>query len=520
MHFHFNLSSRESGLAPAVATGLLLGLSFPSYPFIRLELLAWVALVPLLLASRRRMTWRRWFLAAYGAMVSFSLVSLWWISLATLPGGLLTVAANACFMTVPLLFFRFVSRRSGWRAALFSLPFSWVGWEWLYMRQELSFGWLVLGNSQALLTPMIQYADMTGVWGITFWLVFFNALVTDLLDRPRSPWLAGRILLLFLMVLLPLGYAWRVEAQGKVWQDEDAEVAVAIVQPNMDPYRKWQYATRWQLMEELVAMGDRAVQDGAPDLILWPETALPFHILDDSYTAYYTVLRDRVQRWESALLTGISDVGYEPVRQAYNASMLLQPGVEHPQVYRKMRLVPFAERVPYLEVFPWLERFSVSLVGIGSWGKGVEHTIMELQLPSGRQERFMNMICYESIFPGLVASFVREGAGFLTLVTNDGWYGKSYGPYQHAAIGRLRCIENRREMARCANTGISQVVDRYGRVRAVVPWWQKEVLSSVIGSGGPVTFYTRYPDLVPVVSLGVTLLTLLWGLSFRLPGKR
>lgn len=520
MRFHFNPSFRESEFASAFATGMLLGLSFPSYPSIRLELLAWIALVPLLLASRRQMSWRRWFLAVYGAMLCFSLISLWWISMATLPGGLLTVAANAGFMTVPLLLFRLVSRYSGWRMGLFSLPFAWVGWEWLYMRQELSFGWLVLGNSQALLTPMIQYADITGVWGITFWLVLFNVLVADLLKSWRSSRPIVRMVVLFFMVLLPLGYAWQVQSHEGAWQGEGQEVEVAIVQPNMDPYRKWHYATRWQLMEELVAMGDRAVQNGTPDLVLWPETALPFPILDDYYKTYYSFLRDRVRLWGSALLSGISDVEHEPVQQAYNASMLLQPEVDHPQVYRKMRLVPFAERVPYLEFFPWLERFSVSLVGIGSWGKGEEQTIMELQLASGRQERFMNMICYESIFPGLVAGFVRQGAGFLTLVTNDGWYGKSYGPYQHAAIGRLRCIENRREMARCANTGISQVVDRFGQVKATVPWWKEDVLLSTVESGGPVTLYTRYPDLVPQISLFMTVLTLLWGFSFRSPGKR
>ncbi len=117
--------------------------------------------------------------------------------------------------------------------------------------------------------------------------------------------------------------------------------------------------------------------------------------------------------------------------------MLLVPGNGAPQIYRKMRLVPFAERVPYVDYFPWLDNLTFSLAGIRGWGKGREASVMELSSSRHGKVVLANIICYESIFPGLVTEFVRKGARFLTLVTNDGWYGTSYGPYQHLAIGRI-----------------------------------------------------------------------------------
>jgi apolipoprotein N-acyltransferase len=167
-----------------------------------------------------------------------------------------------------------------------------------------------------------------------------------------------------------------------------------------------------------------------------------------------------------------------------------------PQIYRKMRLVPFAERVPYVDNFPWLGNLTFSLAGIRGWGKGKEASVMELSSSRSGKVVLANIICYESIFPSLVSEFVRKGARMLTLVTNDGWYGMSYGPCQHLAIGRMRCIENRRAMARCANTGITVVIDKFGRIMAEVP------LESSM------TFYTTHPDLLPRAASAISVLIL------------
>ena len=147
----------RSPYGASVLSGTLLGISFPTYPFIRLELLAWVALVPLLISLRSVEKPGEFFRRVYLAMLIFCLISLWWVSLATLPGGVMTIIAQAFFLTSPLFGFYAVKKMAGYRFALFSLPVLWVAWEWAYMQQELSLGWLTLGNSQANLNLMIQY---------------------------------------------------------------------------------------------------------------------------------------------------------------------------------------------------------------------------------------------------------------------------------------------------------------------------------------------------------------------------
>ncbi len=115
-----------------------------------------------------------------------------------------------------------------------------------------------------------------------------------------------------------------------------------------------------------------------------------------------------------------------------------------------------------------------------------------------------NIICYESIFPTLVTEFVHKGAQVLTLVTNDGWYATSYGPYQHLAIGRMRCIENRRAMARCANTGLTVIINKYGSITAEIPWWREQTLTAELPLESGMTFYTSNPDLLPKTAAAIS----------------
>lgn len=503
---------------PALS-GFLLGISFPTWPTLHFELFAWVALVPLLLSLEAETRFAPFFRKTWATMFVFSLISLWWVSLATFAGGVLTIVAQSLFSTVPLLVFFFFRQQAGFRFALLALPFLWTGWEWAYMQQDLSFGWLTLGNSQANLLWMVQYADLSGVWGISLWVLVFNVSVVLLVRGGGSlPVRVSIVMLLIIMISAPLLYARRI------FLDADSEkpsssVRVALIQPDIDPHRKWNGMSAEETLTRLSMLTGRAAHDDRPELIIWPETAIPFYIRDPENKPYMEALRRMVDRLNTSLLTGIpdeeplipntegalaadgADVSSGQAMAAYNASMLLLPGSDQIQIYRKMRLVPFGERVPYLDYFPWLDRLSFSLSGITSWQKGREATVMTFRKTTGEQVRMANIICYESIFPSLVSGFVRRGAQFLTLVTNDGWYGTSYGPWQHAAIGRLRCIENRRAMARCANTGVTLFYDTCGRTYAETPWWQLSVLAADVPLENTLTFYTTHPDLVPHVCL-------------------
>ena len=495
----------HSPYAASLLSGVLLGLSFPSYPFIRLEVFAWVALVPLLISLRSVENAGELFRRVYPAMLVFCLISLWWVCLATFPGGVLTIIAQAFFLTVPLLAFYKVKKMAGYRFALFSLPFLWVAWEWAYMQQDLSLGWLTLGNSQANLNLMIQYADFTGVWGISFWLVWFNVLAVLALSSSRQQMFRS-VGIMSLMIAAPLLYALLLFYREGMVTEKAVQLRVTLVQPNVNPHDKWVEYNSADIMARYYRMTGRVVHDSRPELVIWPETAIPFTILDLPYASDLHLLRFALRQWNTSLLTGFIDIGDKrnQLPETFNASMLLQPGNGVPQIYRKMRLVPFAERVPYVDNFPWLGNLTFSLAGIRGWGKGKESSVMELASSKNGKVVIANIICYESIFPALVSEFVLKGARLLTLVTNDGWYGTSYGPYQHLAIGRMRCIENRRAMARCANTGLTVVLDKFGRTVAEVPWWKEETLTAEVPLENRLTFYTTHPDLLPKAASAIS----------------
>ena len=497
----------HSRYLPSLLSGALLGLSFPSYPFIRLEIVAWVALVPLLISLQNVEKPGELFRRVYLSMLLFCLISLWWVSLATFPGGVLTIIAQAFFLTVPLLVFFAIKKMAGYRFALFSLPFLWVAWEWAYMQQDLSLGWLTLGNSQANLNLMIQYADIVGVWGISFWLVWFNVLVALSLTGSKKE-ATGSVAIMALMVVAPLLYALALLYREGVASEKELSLRVTLVQPDINPHEKWIDYNSVDIMARYYRMTGKAVRENRPELVIWPETAIPFSILESAYAADLQSLHVALRGWNTSLLTGFIDISGERNQhvESYNASMLLGPVSGVPQIYRKMRLVPFAERVPYIDYFPWLGNLTFSLSGIRGWGMGRDASVMELSSPRHGKVIIANIICYESIFPTLVSEFVRKGARLLTLVTNDGWYGTSYGPYQHLAIGKIRCIENRRAMARCANTGLTVVIDKFGRIIAEVPWWQEESLTAEVPLESRLTFYTTHPDLLPKAALALSAL--------------
>ncbi|RFM25455.1 MAG: apolipoprotein N-acyltransferase [Candidatus Thermochlorobacter aerophilum] len=511
-------------------SGAMLGFAFPTYPFIHLEPLAWIGFVPLLYQLKKTASFGAFYRTAYFSMFIFVLCSVWWVSLSTAVGGVLMYFAQSFFLTVPFVAFYFVWRRTSWTLALSALPFLWTAWEWIYLGMEISFGWLTLGNSQSYLFWLIQYIDLFGVWGISFWIMLFNVLALLLYERYEQhrqlPRLFSESILLACAMLLP-ALIYSLLALSSPLPTKPTSATVAIIQPNIDPFIKWDRHQEDFLMQKHYALTDKAVHHQPVDLILYPETTIPFYILEPYHYIQRDTLWAKVAAWNTPLLTGFPDlVRYSDSTQrqassrldrysglyydSFNSSMLIIPHQREPQIYHKMKLVPFAERVPYLDYLPFLSSISIGVAGISSWGRGKEIKLLTLPTLRGDSLRTCGLICYESIYPELVAEFVRRGADFLTIITNDGWFGKSYGPYQHAAFARLRCIETRRAMARCANTGISLFIDRYGRGYGEIPWWEEAFSIATLDIGEGETFYVRHTDLLPKFCLliSATFLTL------------
>ena len=242
-----------------------------------------------------------------------------------------------------------------------------------------------------------------------------------------------------------------------------------------------------------------------PDLVLWPETAVPYYVLTKENTATLQYLRERIGLMAVPVLSGLPQAVYytdsskappsakrigSERYDAFNAAALFQPGVDEIPWYGKMKMVPFAERVPYADALHFFD-FLRWDVGIGGWQIGRDSLIFTERRTGAR---FNTLICYESVYPEFVAAFVRKGAEFIALITIDSWWDKMSGAYQHQRFAVFRAIENRRWIARCAVGGISCYIDPFGRVYDATELFREATLSRTIGRSNDLTFYTQHGD--------------------------
>jgi apolipoprotein N-acyltransferase len=536
-------------LVLAFFAGVLLGLSFPlprGWVFaLPLEYLACIAFVPFLLVLERLNSYWQSMRYAYFTFFAFNAVTLYWVGGFThgqdmylMLSGAALVVAHPLFFLIPTFGYCFVKRHLGTTAALFSLPFVWVGFEWLHSLGQIGFPWLTLGNSQTYAIDRIQFISLTGVYGISFWILALTAIIYFVyLKFSRSEWkliswqsfFAG--LALFLFLIIPEIHG-RLVLSSADSRSSSGVVRVGMIQPNTDPWKKWETDPEDQLESYFQMTTGLAAEK--PQLVVWPETAIPFRILLGKYSASYHRLKERIDSLGFALLTGYPETVFYQAQSAppgsrliegtnmyyddFNAIMLLQPRVDSIQKYSKMKVVPFAERVPYAERLSFLVEAVKWNVGISGWGIGKDTTVFSLK-EDDRTIRFSGMVCYESIYPDLVAAFVRKGAQFLVIVTNDSWWGNTSGANQHLQYATLRAIENHRAIARCANGGISCFIDPYGRILEARDLYTRATLIGNVQLSEDQTFYSKHGDLFAAMCTAIGVLAVIWALIGRFRRK-
>lgn len=462
---------RRRTLLLCVISGLLISLSFPPY---HLGFLGFFCLVPFLFALTQRQ-----FEPSFGLGLVMGLTlygsTFFWIAWATFPGALGAIALLSLFLGLFALIFQFVLRRWG-LAALWAFPFFWTAKEYLRSLGQLAFPWASICYSQTEYLPLIQFASLTGAYGVSFWLAVINSLIFWALYR----WRSGKYVLLLIvpLILVPYAYGKRVIPKSPL----PGDLKVALIQPSIDPEIKWDSQFIEHNFDVLIDL-TRQIQQERPDLVIWPETATPCYLMKQR--KYYQKVRDLVDEIGRPLLTGSPDYAYlgDEEYQYFNSAFFLVPGRPEVQSYSKMHLVPFSEKVPYDERVSLLRKINF---GEADFTPGGDYTIF--RHPMGN---FAVLICFESIFPQLSREFHLRGADFLVIITNDGWFGKTPAPFQHAQIAIFRAIENRTSIARCANTGVSMVIDPYGRVSNKTPIYVRKGVLADLPLEKQITFYDR-----------------------------
>ncbi len=501
-----------------VLSGIMLGLSFPPFP---LGILACFGLVPwlIVLADIDEMgTSLRY---SYLTFFVFHLITLNWTGgYAHMHDPYMMIAGAVTMIVHPLFYFLpasgYVLARKylGNWAALVALPFLWVGYEYSHTLSEWSFPWITIGNSQTFNIAGIQFISATGVLGLSFWIVVINILAfilySQLAHERWKPLSKSSVILSATIVavyLLPRVYGGIVLSQAPKSLPEKT-ITVGMVQANLDPWEKWT-KSGLKTIDMHLDLTQQLMNDSSkpsPDLVLWPETAIPYFVLTKENAPTRDYLRDRINMIGVPVLSGLPQAVYyqdstkaPPSAKrlangerydAYNAAAFFQPGVQEIPWYGKMKMVPIAERVPYADAF-YVFDFLRWGVGIGGWQIGRDSVIFT-EKKTGT--RFNALICYESVYPDLVAAFVRKGAEFIALITIDSWWAKMSGAYQHQRFSILRAIENRRWIARCAVGGISCYIDPYGHVYDATELFTEATLSRTIGRSTELTFYSKHGD--------------------------
>lgn len=484
-----------------ILSGILTGLSHVPLPT---GFLSWFGLIPLLM-SLVVLRGRAAFLAGFMQGVAYFAVTIYWIAWITPPGVLAAVFYMSLWRGLTVWLIAIVVKRFGVQG-LWSAPFIWVGIEYVSSLGDLGFPWVLLGSSQVDYLPLVQYADTLGVFGISFWLVLINLALLDLWRR-RAPLTIAALVVLF---AVPAVYGF--QRMSQIYGDRVMTVGVA--QPNLEPLAK-EFRPFETHFARLKGQTMEAVENGAR-LVVWPETAVPayFHLRVNQH------YRDLVQQLADSLnvhiYTGANHLDIGPPRRTFNASFLFSPGDTSLTRYDKMRLVPFGERTPFPDLLPGLRtiRFSGSGFVSGNWDSGELWTVFELD-----DTRFSGMICFDSAFPQQSRRLVREGAEFLAVITNDGWFGPTSGPYQHAALAVFRAIESRRSVVRCANTGVSVLIDPAGRASQTTDIFTEAVITGDVAISREMTFYIRYGDLFSQVVGSIGLVLVLIGAFWRREGK-
>jgi apolipoprotein N-acyltransferase len=483
----------KRNLILSLLTAILLAFALP--PF-RTGFIGWFALIPFffLLEEKKIADTLRW---SYLTGLFICITTLYWIGHVTQAGFIGAILIIPLYLTLygvlHVLLLRFAGRK-GWLL----LPFIWVAIEYLQSRSELAFPWIYLGYTQSYYLPLIQYAEYAGIWAVSFWVMLLNVMIwLAWQGKNRRTFLAVIALLIVLPALQGSWVLFKSRPAGR-------QIRIALLQGNVDPFEKWAEDSTERNVVLYEGMS-RAVAKDKPDLIVWPETALPFYLRSEP-----RYLR-RIERLSDSLaipvLTGSLDYHYtdDTEYDYYNATFLLTPGTGFMDVYHKMRLVPGSERIPYREYFPFnhVKDYLTDLaLGVGDYSLGNSFTVFQITT-AGKPVRFATPICYESVFPDLVRRFIAGGAEMLCIVTNDAWFGRTSAPYQHAQFAVIRAIENRVPVARCANTGVSCFIDACGRLTQRSAIFKPATLVGEVSLGTHKTLYTRWGDWFALLCLAI-----------------
>jgi apolipoprotein N-acyltransferase len=526
-------------IALAVSSGLLLTTAwYSSWGLIFL----FIAFVPLLLIeeSQTNSPHKNHFEVfnySYIAFFIWNILTTYWIYKATPVGAILAVLANSALMALIFWAYHLSRKATKNKIGRYAFIIWWLAFEHMFFHTEISWPWLTLGNAFSANTHLVQWYEYTGVLGGSLWVLLSNTLIMSAIGElamnratAKNRLITNGVLLLIIIVS-PIIVSYSIYSNYK---ETGTDTEVLILQPNIDPYHeKFGSMGKLEQITRLINLTDNNITEKT-QYVVAPETAIVETIWERHTNNYASIqmIREFLKENEDlAFVIGAntkreysgtsiipatarkfkgSNIWYD----RYNAALQITPF--DIDIYHKSKLVLGVEKMPYYKYFKFLDYLAADLGGTtGSLGFQKESSVFTF-----KNSTIAPIICYESVYPEYVSEYVRKGASLLFIITNDGWWGNTPGYKQHFRYAKLRAIENRRAIARSANTGISAFIDQRGDVIKQTGWWEATTIKATIKANNKATYFSRNGSFIGRVAVFSTVLIMLYVLVTLLIRKK
>jgi apolipoprotein N-acyltransferase len=506
--------------------------------------LLFIGLVPLFIALEQitsnsdKKTGKKVFLTAGLTFLIWNTASIYWVfnsinavntgvvgTIVSLLVSLIPYGLGALLMTFAFwMYYRLSTYTKNKWVGYASLIAFYISMEYLHQTWDLAFPWMTLGNGFAGMHQIVQWYEFTGVYGGSLWILVSNILAFEAYQQIKSQKqykLAG---IWALVLLLPIGFSIY---QYKNYEEKSVPVNVVTVQPNIDPYEKYGTTPAAEQMRILTHLSDSVAQTNT-EYFIWPETAIPKYADEERIRTdnNFLLAQQFLSKYKNGtLITGIESVRFYNDKKTisakenpnggfydnYNAAVQIENSASV-SFYHKSKLVPGVEKLPFPKLFSFLVPVFAKLGGsTGGYGWQEEPGVLYAYSGIG----VAPTICYESIWGDWVAGSVKNGAQFIAIITNDGWWGNTSGKDQHLLYAKLRSIETRRYVVRSANTGISGFINQRGDVVKQSKWWTRTALKADVNLNDEITFYVNYGDLIAKFCAGFAAIAALFILLKR-----
>ena len=503
-------------------------------------MLLFIAFIPMLMVEEELLKTQKktaaffWF--PYLTFFIWNLGASWWIYNASVTGLIAALVINSFMMALPFWLFSLTHRKLGESIGYFSLLFYWIAMEYFYLHAEISWTWFNLGNGFANDIKLIQWYEYTGTLGGTFWVLGMNLLLFKVFKGIKSnkklSYYKTELILGLTLFILPASFSF---LKFYTYEEEENPYEIVVVQPNIDPYSKFNDIPSEEQLQIFLDISD-SLTSISTDYIVAPETFINNNLwlhkleLNPSIVKLRELLRNHPnveivigatthKLYDNSSLSPTA----RPFRgdkyyDSFNSALQIDTGSNIP-VYHKSQLVVGVEKMPYVQYLGFLQKLTLRLGGTFR-----SHGIQDFRDSFTNPKDSLKVgpvICYESIFGEYVTEYVKDAkSNFIFVITNDGWWGDTPGYIQHNSYSSLRAIENRRSIARSANTGISAFFDQRGKMHEYLGWWERGGIKTTLNANNKMTFYTLHGDYFGRIALGLSVIILLYTLVIILIGKK